>query len=32
VSPGTVRSHIRAILKKLDVPDRESAISLFDPS
>jgi DNA-binding NarL/FixJ family response regulator len=32
VSPVTVRSHVRAILKKLDVPDRESAISLFDPS
>jgi DNA-binding NarL/FixJ family response regulator len=32
VSPGTVRSHIRTILKKLDVPDRQSAIALFGPS
>jgi DNA-binding NarL/FixJ family response regulator len=32
VSPGTVRSHIRAILQKLDVPDRRSAIALFGPS
>jgi DNA-binding NarL/FixJ family response regulator len=30
VSPGTVRSHVRAILKKLEVPDRRSAIELFD--
>jgi DNA-binding NarL/FixJ family response regulator len=30
VSPGTVRSHVRAVLKKLDVPDRRSLIELFD--
>lgn len=30
VSPVTVRSHIAAVLKKLNAPDREAAIRLFD--
>jgi len=30
VSPATVRSHVAAILHKLRVPDRESAIRLLD--
>jgi DNA-binding NarL/FixJ family response regulator len=32
VSPATVRSHVAAVLRKLRVPDRESAIRLFDDS
>ena len=32
VSRATVRSHIAAVLRKLRVPDRESAIRLFDES
>jgi DNA-binding NarL/FixJ family response regulator len=32
VSQATVRSHVAAILKKLRVPDRESAVRLFDSS
>ncbi|MGH2949852.1 MAG: response regulator [Solirubrobacteraceae bacterium] len=30
VSPATVRSHVAAVLRKLRVPDRESAIRLFE--
>lgn len=30
VSQATVRSHVAAVLRKLRVPDRESAIRLFD--
>lgn len=30
VGPATVRSHVSAILKKLAVPDRESALRLLD--
>jgi DNA-binding NarL/FixJ family response regulator len=30
VSPATVRSHVASMLKKLRVPDRESALKLFD--
>jgi DNA-binding NarL/FixJ family response regulator len=30
VSQATVRSHVAAILRKLRVPDRESAVRLFD--
>jgi two-component system, NarL family, nitrate/nitrite response regulator NarL len=30
VSPATVRSHVAAVLRKLRVPDRNSAIRLFD--
>jgi DNA-binding NarL/FixJ family response regulator len=30
VSPATVRSHTAAIIKKLRVPDRESAVRLFE--
>ncbi len=30
VSPATVRSHVASMLKKLRVPDRESALRLFD--
>lgn len=30
VSSPTVRSHVAAVLRKLRVPDRESAINLFD--
>jgi DNA-binding NarL/FixJ family response regulator len=30
VSHATVRSHIAAVLKKLRVPDRESAVRLFE--
>jgi two-component system, NarL family, nitrate/nitrite response regulator NarL len=30
VSPATVRSHVAAVLRKLRVPDRDSAIRLFD--
>jgi DNA-binding NarL/FixJ family response regulator len=29
VSPATVRSHVAAVLRKLRVPDRESALQLF---
>ena len=29
VSPATVRSHVASMLKKLRVPDRESALRLF---
>jgi DNA-binding NarL/FixJ family response regulator len=29
VSRGTVRTHISAILRKLDVPDRDSALRLI---
>jgi DNA-binding NarL/FixJ family response regulator len=32
VSPATVRSHVAAVLRKLRVPDRESAIRLFESS
>ena len=32
VSPATVRSHIAAVLRKLRVPDRESAVRLFEDS
>ena len=32
VSPATVRSHVASMLKKLRVPDRESALRLFDSS
>jgi two-component system, NarL family, nitrate/nitrite response regulator NarL len=32
VSPATVRSHVAAVLRKLRVPDRESAIRLFEDS
>jgi DNA-binding NarL/FixJ family response regulator len=32
VSPATVRSHVAAVLRKLRVPDRESAVRLFDDS
>jgi two-component system, NarL family, nitrate/nitrite response regulator NarL len=30
VSPATVRSHVAAVLRKLRVPDRDSAIRLFE--
>jgi two-component system nitrate/nitrite response regulator NarL len=30
VSPATVRSHVAAVLRKLRVPDRETAIRLFE--
>lgn len=30
VSPATVRSHVAAVLRKLRVPDRKSAIRLFE--
>jgi DNA-binding NarL/FixJ family response regulator len=32
VSPATVRSHVAAVLRKLRVPDRESAVRLFGDS
>jgi len=32
VSPATVRSHVAAVLRKLRVPDRQSAVRLFDDS
>jgi two-component system, NarL family, nitrate/nitrite response regulator NarL len=32
VSPATVRSHVAAVLRKLRVPDRESAVRLFEDS
>jgi two-component system, NarL family, nitrate/nitrite response regulator NarL len=32
VSPATVRSHVAAVLRKLRVPDRESAIRLYEDS
>jgi DNA-binding NarL/FixJ family response regulator len=30
VTPETVRTHIASILRKLDVPDRESALRLLE--
>ncbi len=30
VSPATVRSHVAAVLRKLRVPDRDSAVRLFE--
>jgi DNA-binding NarL/FixJ family response regulator len=30
ISPVTVRTHIASVLRKLDVPDRQSAISLLE--
>jgi DNA-binding NarL/FixJ family response regulator len=31
VSPVTVRTHVAAILRKLRVPDRDTAVRLFAP-
>jgi DNA-binding NarL/FixJ family response regulator len=31
VSPVTVRTHVGAILRKLRVPDRDTAVRLFAP-
>lgn len=30
ISPTTVRSHVSTILKKLGVPDRETAVKIFE--